>query len=153
MTKARALAVFSLLALFFAGTVHARTLRWFNNQVVSGAGSMPNTSSNGDVRLKSSATFSTPTTQVYLKISGWEQVYRQPSYLAVYVWDADNSWSTLPFSIQLLDVSSSETIFDFPLTVPAGSFRVEVRARCNQDTSYWAPGKTYTYNRLFEVYW
>ena len=154
MNQARALAVFSLLALFAAGTVHAQTLRWSDNSIRSGAGSMPNTSSNGDARLKASVAFAYPGAQVYLRVSGWEQVYRQPSDLVVYIWDADNYWSTTPFTWYTLDVASAERTFYFPVSVPLNHrFSVEVRARCNQDTSYWAPGKTYTYNRLLEVYW
>ena len=153
MNKARALTVFSLLILFAAGMTHAQTLRWSDNRVVSGAGSMPNTSSNGDARLKSSIGFNTPGTPVYLRVSGWEQVYTQPSDLIIYVWDANNYWSTTPFTWYYMDISSVERTLYFPITVPNGRFSVEVRARCNQNTSYWAPGKTYTYNRLLEVYW
>jgi hypothetical protein len=149
MTQAKALRVLPLLALFFAGAVHAQTLRWYDNRVVSGAGSM-----NGDARLKSSIAFANPGTQVYLKVSGWEQVYTQPSHLYIYVWDADNYWSTTPFTWYYMDVSSAERTLYFPISIPLNHrFSVEVRARCNQDTSYWAPGKTYTYNRLLEVYW
>jgi hypothetical protein len=154
MTQAKALRVLPLLALLFAGTVHAQTLRWSDNSVRSGAGSKPNTSSNGDAHLKSSVAFASPSTQVYLKVSGWEQVYTQPSSLVVYIWDADNPWSTTPFTWYTLDIASAERTFYFPVSVPVlHRFSVEVRARCNQDTSYWAPGKTYTYNRLLEVYW
>ncbi|HEY9420027.1 MAG TPA: hypothetical protein VIW92_01305 [Thermoanaerobaculia bacterium] len=149
MTKARALCVFSLLALLAAGTAHAQTLRWSDNSIRSGAGSM-----NGDARLKSSIAFASPSTQVYLRVSGWEQVYTQPSHLYIYIWDADNPWSTTPFTWYYMDVSSAESTLYFPVSVPLNHrFSVEVRARCNQDTSYWAPGKTYTYNRRLEVYW
>lgn len=154
MIQAKAFRVLPLLALLFAGTVHAQSLRWSDNRIVSGAGSMGNISSNGDARLKSSIAFANPNAQVYLRVSGWEQVYTQPSHIYIYVWDADNYWSTTPFTWYYMDVSSAERSIYFPISIPLHHrFSVEVRARCNQDTSYWAPGKTYTYNRQLEVYW
>ena len=81
-------------------------------------------------------------------------MYTQPSDLVIYIWDADNYWSTTPFTWYTMDISGAERSLYFPVSVPSlHRFSVEVRARCNQDTSYWAPGKTYTYNRLLEVYW